>query len=529
MQYPKLYADIYQKLSEKLDPDDAFSLSLCCKAAYRAFKRPDIQKKISFPMLQPKRLTMDQRNTIKEMEKVKIPVKLICAPVGGGKTLVSLAYALRNNFDKIFVVVPPNLITMWDKTSKEFFGITPLILHNTNSKYNFRQEVQRETPPEERIILMSYMIFGRYSAPWMNERKSDVCIIDEAHHSLYFRNKQFKEIIALSATPFKKSTISRGVAHLMQEFEVEIADINFVMEKNVIAKQLPPVHHLPPHSWKITEELVDYIKKRLSVTLEGNKDLRDIKWIPEVLSHPYLANMPYVGHSLSVGKKSFSIPSSSIDYVKQREIQEVIRKEFEKEHGLLQVTYVDWQADRRTERTYFKKLEKFQQEYFADEINTMIRKNDKYRQCLTIAEYLKKKKEKAIIFDINITYLPFLFKYLTDRGVKAYMFTTHYDVSSRQKQLEKFKSDPDAQVLLSSVAMLGEGHNITEANHIITLTPFLDANKYKQIVGRCHRYPQNKPVYIHHLFNSGFDRGIYSHSLGDIDLAESDWMKLLRE
>ena len=248
MQYPKLYADIYQKLAEKLDPDDVFSLALCCKAAYRAFKRPDIQTKISFPMLKPKRLTLDQRNVIKEMEKVKIPVKLICAGTGGGKSLTSLAYTLRNNFDKIFVVVPPNLITMWEKTCKEFFGISPLVLHNTNSKYEFRKEVQRETPPNERIILMSYMIFGRYSAPWLLDRKNDACIIDEAHHSLYFSNKSFREIIALSATPFKKSTISRGVANLMQEFGVEIADINFVMEKNVIARQLPPVYHLPPHS-----------------------------------------------------------------------------------------------------------------------------------------------------------------------------------------------------------------------------------------------------------------------------------------
>ena len=529
MQYPKLYADIFQKLAEKLDPDTVFSLALCCKAAYRAFKRPDIQTKISFPLLKPKRLTLDQRNTIKEMEKSKIPVKLICGGIGAGKTLTEIAYTLRNNFDKIFVVVPPNLITMWTNTCVEFFGISPLVLHNTNSKYNFRKEIQRPETPEEKIILMSYMIFGRYSAPWMIDRKNDACIVDEAHHSLYFHNKNFREIIALSATPFKKSTISRGVANLMQEFKVEIADINFVMEKNVIARQLPPVKHCPPHSWKITEELVDYIKKRLSVTLEGNKHLGDIKWIPEVLSHPFLADMPYVGNSLSVGKKSFSIPSSSADYTKQREIQEEIRKEFEKEHGLLVITHINWAADVKAQRAYYKKLDKFREEYFSDEINTLIRKNNKYRQCLEIAKYLKKKKEKAIIFDINITYLPFLFKYLTDRGVKAYMFTTHYDVSSRQKQLEKFKSDPEAQVLLSSVVMLGEGHNITEANHIITLTPFLDANKYKQVIGRCHRYPQNKPVFIHHLFNSGFDKAIYSHSLGEIDLGESDWLKLLRE
>ena len=151
----------------------------------------------------------------------------------------------------------------------------------------------------------------------------------------------------------------------------------------------------------------------------------------------------------------------------------------------------------------------------------------KYRQCLSILKHLKERKEKAIIFDVNVNYLPFLHKYLTDNGINSYVFTTHYDVSGRQKQLEKFKNSEDANVLLSSVVMLGEGHNVTEANHVIFLTTMLDQNKYYQAIGRCWRYPQNKNVYVYNLFNSELDEKIYESAFEKCDLMTCDLEKAL--
>ena len=524
MTYQVVYPDIFQKIGEFLDSDDLFSLALCCKAAYRAFRRPDIQAKISFPLLKPKRLTLDQRNVIREMEALKIPVKLICGSVGCGKSLTSLAYALRNNFDKIFLVVPPNLISMWEKTCKDFFGLTPLVLHNSNNKYRPRMEAARDSPPEEKIILFSYKIFGHYHSPWLSDRTNDVCIIDEAHHSIHFYIS-FKEIVALSATAFRKNSLAYGITNLIKSYDVEINDIVFNLDKTVIANKLLPVHNLEGHSWKLKEDAIQYILSKVKETLEGENDLRDIKWIPEFLSHPFIKDIDtlYLGGSISIGKKSLRINQGNFNLGRDIEL------EFKEQYkGEIVDPLAPYFIQRQVMKPYEKALKKFREEKCADTINEMIRHNNKYRQCLSICEYIQKRKEKCIIFDVNVTYLPFLFKYLTDRGVKAYMFSTHYDVSSRQKQLEKFKSDKDAVVLISSIAMLGEGHNITEANHIISLSTFLDENKYYQAIGRCHRYPQNKPVYVHHLFNSAFDKAIYEHSLGKVNLAKMDWEKLLR-
>ena len=525
MAYLNVYPDIFQKIGEFLESDDLFSMALTCKAAYRAFRRPDIQAKISFPMLKPKRLTLDQREVIKEMEAMKIPVKLICGIMGSGKTIVSLAYALRNNFDKIFLVVPPNLISMWEKTCKEFFGLTPLVLHNSNSKYRPRMEMLRNTPPEEKIILFSYKIFSHYRAIWLHNReKIDVCIIDEAHHSVQL-DTNFREIVALSATAFRKNSLSYGIANLINSYNVGINDIVFNLDKTVIANKLLPVHNLEGHSWKLKEDAIQYIINKVKETLDGENDLRDIKWIPEFLSHPFIKDLDnfYLGGTISIGKKSLRINQGN--YNLGRDIESEFKKEYK---GELVDPHAPYFIQMQVMKPYEKAFKKFREEKCEATINEMIRHNNKYRQCLAICEYIRKRGEKGIIFDVNVTYLPFLFKYLTDRGVKAYMFSTHYDVSSRQKQLEKFKSDKDAVVLISSIAMLGEGHNISEANHIISLSTFLDENKYYQAIGRCHRYPQNKPVYVHHLFNSAFDKAIYEHSLGKVNLAKMDWEKLLR-
>jgi superfamily II DNA or RNA helicase len=526
MTYIHVYPDIFQKIGEFLESDDLFSMALTCKAAYKAFHRPDIQGRISWPLLKPKRLTLDQRQVIREMEAVNIGLKLIYSSVGSGKSIVSLAYALRKNYEKVVIVVPPNLISMWTKTCIDFFGLNPLVLHNSNPKYSSRTEHHRTVAPPEKIILMSYIIFSRSSYDWM-DYNNYACIIDEAHHSLHMGRK-FKEVIALSATAFRKDSLSYGINIMIKNYGVSVDEIIFKLDKSVIANKLLPIVHLDPYTWPISDDLVEYILKKKTMPVKGENDMRDIKWIPEILSHPYIRKFDdvYLGGSITIGKKSFNIPCGNSNLFTNQ------RNEFYEKNPHPQWNYIHPENNidyRKRCKESDKKYKKFEEEYTLNEINSLIRTNPKYRQCLVICDYLRKVKEKGIILDVNVTYLPFLYKFLIDRGVVCYIFSTHHDVAGRQKQLEKFKSDPEAQVLLSSVSMLGEGHNITEANHLIFLSAFSESSKYYQALGRCHRYPQNKNVYAHYLFNSKFDRMIYEHSQGRANLSTLNWENLLRE
>jgi superfamily II DNA or RNA helicase len=523
MNHLYVYPDIFQKIGEFLDSDDLFSMAVTCKAAYKAFQRPILQAKISWPLLKPKRLTFDQREVIQKMEVSKVPVKLVTANCGAGKSLLAIAYALRKNYEKIFIVVPPNLITMWTNTCIDFFGIKPFVLHNSNPKYNRYTERRRGDIPEDKIFVISYKIFSSTYFPWV-DRISNVCyIVDEAHHGINLHGLKCDDLIALSATAFKRDTLTYGIRQIVDRFNVDIDDITFKLDKTVIASKLPEVVHLEPHTWKISENLMRFIigEKRIPIKKKGEErakenDMRDIAWIAETLSHTFLQDKTlYLGEEISVSGKTFAI-RTHIDKGRSKRDEE-----FRLFREINKTGFLNW-------RDEHKAFTKYQVKKYEDKVNEMLEKEIKYRQCLSICNYLKLKKEKGIIFDINITHLPFLYKFLTERGIVCYMFTTHYDVASRQKQLEKFKHDDKAQVLLSSIAMLGEGHNVTEANHVIFLSTFLENNKYYQAIGRCHRYPQNKPVYVHYLFNSALDKAIHNHSQGNIDLSLLHWADLLK-
>lgn len=515
MAYIYVYPDIWQEIARFLESDDLFAVSATCKAAYKAFKRKVIQEKISFPMVSPKRLTYDQRDVIRRMEENPIPVKLISSAVGSGKSIVSLAYTLRKNFDKIFLVVPPALIKMWWDTCKEFFGINPLVLHTCNKKYHKNKDTTPNIIPDEKVILISYKIFDRTNFTWLSSTNS-VVIIDEAHHYVSLYGKEFKEILALSATAFRRGHLSYGIMNLINDNDVDIKNISFTLEQKIIASKLEPVIHMTPHTWKISNELVSYIMRQKSPELEdGQNNLRDINWISEILSHPFIMdlNNMYFGDTLTIGKKKIRIPHGN-------------RSLFWVEHERFDSSYIREEGEdpRKYGKLLEKEKEKFGEKYFKE----AMRKCVKYYQCLSILEYLKTRGEKAIIFDNNVTYLPFLHKFLLDKGVKSYLFSTHYDVTSRQNQLEKFKKDENANVLISSISMLGEGHNVTEANHVIFLSSISDPNKQYQAIGRCHRYPQTKPVYVHYLFNSEMDQKIHDYSQGKCNLSYLNWENALR-
>jgi len=508
------YKDIWICIGKFLDSDDLFSMSATCKAAHRALNTNYLQEKISWPLIRPKRLTAEQREVINKMEKLDSSLKLIYGSVGSGKTITSLAYALRKREkyeNKIIIAVPPNLIKMWKDTCINFFGISPYVFHTSNKNYKASVELQKTEVPEEKILLFSYKILSFNNFSWMANR-ADILIIDEAHHYLYLSGKLFTEVIALSATAFKNEDLSYGIKSL---YKGNINNVMFDLNKKIIGSKLPEVISVAPYIFKLKPHIVNYILDKKMQMINGKNNLKDMKWIPELLTHPFISKFGYrvkgfyLPENIIVNKKKLKLPSI---YSPEKYIYE---SEFRKDNPY------PW--DNKTK----KKFDIFMEEKGKDNINFCINSCIKYKQCLAILKNLKERREKAIIFDLNITYIPFLHKYLSDNGMISYLFTTHYSVSSRQTQLEKFKNDPNANVLLSSISMLGEGHNVTEANHVIFLSNYLDKNKYYQAIGRCHRFPQKKPVFTYYLFNSKFEKYMYDHANGKVDISTIDWASAL--
>jgi SNF2 family DNA or RNA helicase len=163
-----------------------------------------------------------------------------------------------------------------------------------------------------------------------------------------------------------------------------------------------------------------------------------------------------------------------------------------------------------------------------DEIHDLVLQSPKIVQALHIVTDAISNGEKVVIFDSNVLALPIVAKFLNEFDIPTYIFSTHYEVKSRETQMAKFKASKEPCVLLSSVIMLAQGHNLPEANHVIIMTQSSNPTTYKQAIGRCHRYPQSKVVHVHYLFSSGLDRYMYELSSG-VELIQDCTFDKLRE
>lgn len=508
MDITKLYTDFWELLGRYLSSDDLYYFALTCKQAWIASKRPILMKKMSYPMSYPYRLTFEQRSLMHKLEKGSQRFKLIHGDVGSGKTIVSTSYAIRNYTEnpdaKVVMCGPPSLIKMWWATLQKYFGTEPKVFHATNPKYN-PKESWKECPTEK-FILVSYILLGKYGKPGWFKNNRDLLIIDEAHHQTSIPFYLFKEVIGLSATTTKKSGLSRGIKGILREFGLQAVDCTYTLNKTIISRALPPVEYYP-YDIPTDQYLLMTSRSIIKYTIKGEYDLKCVSEICKYISHPVILELKelFTAGYIMVGRKTFKVD------IGNTVLYNAVKEELVKEAPAL------------THRQIKKKMiEKASFDILKSGANY-----SKYVQAYNIIKWANSQGEKVLLFDISVTYLPFLHKYLTGNGINSYIFSTHYDVTGRQRQLTKFKEDEKPGVLLSSISMLGEGQNVTEANHIIFFTQCLDHTRYYQAIGRCWRYPQNKKVKVHLLFGCPFDRKVYEHACGAIEIKALSWDKLL--
>ena len=454
----KLSRDGWRSVFQFLKPDDLYSCSLVCKVMYRAIHVPEIQKKISYPMVQPYKLTYDQRILIKQMEKDKEQkYKRVIGPVGSGKTIVSLCYAIRNYLilnGKIYIILPPNLIRMWIKTLKEKFGLEACILHSTCKKYSAKTSWNQK--PKEKIIITSaplaWNIHSKDLKWFSNPKEKHILIIDESHHSYYADRDNFENIIELTAT--ENSDI---IDDKWKKYKLS----NTIINKK-IRKAINVFYKLP-----IGKQVVDYYENGYQDQIQFNCRQQcyilksENTKLKTLISHPYLANIGVL--QTRIVRKKYSID------------------------GYFGSPVVN-------------SLEKILQN---------MEKAPKIHYTYYIVQHCFKKGEKVILFDKNIKYLPLLHLYFQKKNMTSYIFSSFYSGNRRNRMLQQFKDRKVPCILLSSYNIMAEGHNITEANNIIFYSIPSKYKDYSQCIGRCNRYPQNKNVYAYHLHSSIIETQMY--------------------
>ncbi len=105
------------------------------------------------------------------------------------------------------------------------------------------------------------------------------------------------------------------------------------------------------------------------------------------------------------------------------------------------------------------------------------------------------KGHKVLIFSQFVKHLKIVSEYLDNQKLPyAYLDGTTKD---RQKQVERFQTDPEVSIFLISLKAGGTGLNLTKADYVFLLDPWWNPAVEAQAIDRAHRIGQTKKVFAY--------------------------------
>jgi len=453
-----LYQDALSCIAKWLPPWDLDALTRVCKSWYRLLRRKEYRMLISFPFKPRYKLTLDQFKTLSIMMKSKKDrtiidprFKLVHGEVGSGKTWLATSYVLRAYREQLkcslqrepimyALVVVPP--TCVAQWSEFFDKYTDLPVMSNYESSTFYLPDWEKNLTKYGIIICSNLTSGRIQT--LLGKKPHVILHDEAHNGITAAYSEAIEILGFTASIEAFFRSYAGTASMWTIFELKAESLNV---------DLPPIEF-------ITYEPCGYRPE------DGNAVAL---YISEMKAFS-VETIDVMIRILSVGGENlnpfgFTTKDGKSLYYKNKNCYD----------------------------------ESHQAMFLSRAINI-----PKMREVVMVAQLVKSKGEKLVIFDINQDYIVPLTCLLEHFGLIVHPFSTQYNPAARAKQLKKFEQNGD--VLIGSIAMLSEGHNITWANHILMFRYPKEPEAFLQAFGRCHRFPQKKIVYVHLIWSCSLER-----------------------
>ncbi|SPO07053.1 related to helicase-like transcription factor protein [Cephalotrichum gorgonifer] len=103
---------------------------------------------------------------------------------------------------------------------------------------------------------------------------------------------------------------------------------------------------------------------------------------------------------------------------------------------------------------------------------------------------------KSVVFSCWTKMLDFIQRALQADGIRFQRIDGQTTLLKRTSALSAFRDDPDCRVMLASIGSVGEGVNLTVANHVHIMEPHWNPMVEAQAVDRVHRIGQQRDVSI---------------------------------
>lgn len=459
------YVDVVRLIAQHLDLWDLDAFSRTCKLFYRAFRAKPYCNMLSYPFKSKYKLTSDQIECVRTLMMVNVPTpfKVVHGEVGSGKTWVALSYVfrkyhklLKNEQGAVLIVVPPSLVEQWSRCLRDNTSLKVLSNYRSSCFYNKDWE---DVMNEYQVFVTSNIL--SHPIQCKLEGRKHIIIHDEAHNKPRCDRFKALEVIGFTASinTFKNRKKSAWEDIAWKFYELRASQITENLPEVMFAE-----HPLTGYTAR---------QKRLV--------LQEIAWI-------------YGNQKQLVHVDALNHINRTLTYSRCTEHDITFRDNFHNNNA-------------RAKRIYH-------QGWHTSSLEELVANMNKLPKMTTLLQLLieiKHQGEKAIVFDTSSEDISLVWAYLSDAGLRCNLFTTAYSAAERPKVIDRFKKNGD--VLLGSIKMIGEGHNITEANHIFFLRYPKNHEEFMQALGRCHRYPQKKHVYVHLLASCALEMFIAKNGI----------------
>lgn len=184
-----LTKDCWISIFKFLKPIDIINTMMLSKNIYKAYKSPLIFKMINGYMIRGCRPNLSQWKAI---DKILYESENICKLYGkyaSGKSIVSLSASinLQEKYKcKIIIIVSAKLIEKWIKTAEKF-GITPLVIHNSNKNYKYNQYKNLSNLGKVNVVITTEKIYKKLKHLFT---ENNIFILDDCNDDFHIKCKK---------------------------------------------------------------------------------------------------------------------------------------------------------------------------------------------------------------------------------------------------------------------------------------------------------------------------------------------------
>ncbi len=406
---------------------------------------------------------------------------LLAFQMGLGKTIISLAYAMKHNL-KTLIVCPATLKPNWVREVKRLTGINPQVLIGTEPGMFDVKQLMFDKP---QYVICNYDTISNKSVYTEVVKKSygdvheektkylwsqvlsmvgfDLLIVDESHYiknvdsnrSQAVRALKIPKVIHMTGTPVLNRPGELWPMLTMIDHETFPSEDTFLRQYTYDRKMARNVEELrtllkPIMIRRKQEDIMDEVPELHRNTEYHELSKKALKIYNKILEGIYLEMQEY-----DAQKADFAHLGQT--YYEQRKTAHILAKI----QRLKQVCAID-KADRTAE--------------LAQELSDSASES-KHKKVIIFSQY------KAVAYAI--------WRRLADDGAICFVERTSkdfvtVDIKKRDELVQQFQNDPKVKYLIVTEKTAREGHTMTQAGYVIFNDLFWTPANHEQAEGRAY-------------------------------------------